>query len=583
MAESTDKPPFGKIALCLSGGGFRAAAYALGALDLLNRIQLIDDVGCVSTVSGGTFTGVAYALSKADGKKFDGFFDEFKAFLKSANAIDEALGRIYKTPSPSGSNDISLIRAAADYYHDALFKNRAFGELQKLVRDKRAFGDLIFNATEFRGGNGFRFRASDNKFAFIGNGVFSVPNEIAGELRLADVVAASSCFPGGFEPIRFPDDFHWKSSLSTVRGELVKDVFNPAADPKVYANGFKDPKQPDQCIPLPLMDGGIFDNQGVAATVMADTNGKKYGLYLITDTSQREDAFYVVPDTTKKSRGLKLKHWLIAGAVSATLCILSVIATLMLAIYPSWVDGLTTLGRGALFLIALPPILILVVGALKLLALFREYKVVEISGARFEVWRYLRNLKTADAIRMIASRFRSVLSMTSSVFMKRIRQLQFNTLLNSDARPEKVAFNLIHSLDRQVGREWLIALDPVLELNARLGKLARDAEQVETKLWISEQQLEDLIACGRATTCFSLMKFIWTRWKEENDKGTKPPNPLTDRRSAYFEVYARLRWEWLQVNPEAGLKEAPPKIGERATGGNPIPVTATINDQEKTK
>ncbi|MBK8151395.1 MAG: hypothetical protein IPK58_25175 [Acidobacteria bacterium] len=109
--------------------------------------------------------------------------------------------------------------------------------------------------------------------------------------------------------------------------------------------------------------------------------------------------------------------------------------------------------------------------------------------------------------------------------MKRIRQLQFNNIMNADARPEKVAFNLIHSLDRPKGREWLTALDPVLELNPRLGKLARDAEKVETKLWVSETQLEDLIACGRATTCFSLMKYIWTRWKEQRENAVSG-NPV---------------------------------------------------------
>jgi hypothetical protein len=47
---------------------------------------------------------------------------------------------------------------------------------------------------------------------------------VARNVRLADVIAASSCFPGIFEPINFPDDFRWPSAagqtLDEVRGQL---------------------------------------------------------------------------------------------------------------------------------------------------------------------------------------------------------------------------------------------------------------------------------------------------------------------------------------------------------------------------
>ncbi len=55
--------------LSLSGGGFRAAAFHLGTLDLLFRTGLLGDVTMLSTVSGGTFTGAGYALAQARGDR----------------------------------------------------------------------------------------------------------------------------------------------------------------------------------------------------------------------------------------------------------------------------------------------------------------------------------------------------------------------------------------------------------------------------------------------------------------------------------------------------------------------------------
>jgi predicted patatin/cPLA2 family phospholipase len=62
--------PFDNIGLCFSGGGFRATFYALGVLSYLNRIEfrqkpLLESVTALSTVSGGTITGVGYALAHA--------------------------------------------------------------------------------------------------------------------------------------------------------------------------------------------------------------------------------------------------------------------------------------------------------------------------------------------------------------------------------------------------------------------------------------------------------------------------------------------------------------------------------------
>ena len=111
--DSAAQKPFGDIALCLSGGGYRAATYTLGTLAMLDELNLLDDVKLLSTVSGGTFTGLCYATWQSEGKTFAEFYKDFSDYLKQTNAIDKALDDLYTTPSPSGSTDLSLIRSAA--------------------------------------------------------------------------------------------------------------------------------------------------------------------------------------------------------------------------------------------------------------------------------------------------------------------------------------------------------------------------------------------------------------------------------------------------------------------------------------
>jgi predicted acylesterase/phospholipase RssA len=208
--------PFGKIALCLSGGGYRAAAFALGTIDMLDELELLKDVKLFSTVSGGTFTGVTYAAWMREDKSYAEFYTDLYQFLKTTNCIDLALDDLYNTPSPSGMSNISLIRSAAKVYNDKLFKDRKFSPLFDLVGEDKRFLELIFNSTEFRRGNSFRFRASYDPDVNTGSGSFKVANKIAGEILLADIVAASSCFPVVFEPLRFPGDFRWSSKLADI-------------------------------------------------------------------------------------------------------------------------------------------------------------------------------------------------------------------------------------------------------------------------------------------------------------------------------------------------------------------------------
>lgn len=68
-----------KIGLALSGGGYRAAAYHIGTLRALRKLGILDKVDVISSVSGGSITAAYYALHKDN---FDEFERNFKEKLQ---------------------------------------------------------------------------------------------------------------------------------------------------------------------------------------------------------------------------------------------------------------------------------------------------------------------------------------------------------------------------------------------------------------------------------------------------------------------------------------------------------------------
>lgn len=81
----------GGIGLSFSGGGFRAAAFSLGTLTLLQDLDLLAQARAISSVSGGSLTLAAYVCAKAgadareevDFRFEDLFFRKLMAFLET--------------------------------------------------------------------------------------------------------------------------------------------------------------------------------------------------------------------------------------------------------------------------------------------------------------------------------------------------------------------------------------------------------------------------------------------------------------------------------------------------------------------
>src|SRR5260370_31632253 len=51
------------IALCLSGGGYRAMLFHLGALKRLNELKYLKRIARISSVSSGSITAAALAMN----------------------------------------------------------------------------------------------------------------------------------------------------------------------------------------------------------------------------------------------------------------------------------------------------------------------------------------------------------------------------------------------------------------------------------------------------------------------------------------------------------------------------------------
>ncbi|HWT01540.1 MAG TPA: patatin-like phospholipase family protein [Pyrinomonadaceae bacterium] len=524
--EKQHEQPFDELAVTLSGGGYRAAAFHLGVLDVLNRVGLLQSVRVLSTVSGGTFTGMKYALNLAQGQDFEKFFKDLRDFLAENNIIGDALGGLQDKPdSPFAAQMPSLVRSAANVYaSDGMFGDATF---DIILDDKQShLKEVSFNATEFETANYFRFQRSKSAAADIGNGNLPINEPVARMMRLADIAAASSGFPGAFEPIRFPDDFVWKQkSLEEVRSALGKRFATCVA----------------------LMDGGIYDNQGVDSVITNyHREGNKVGLVIISDTNQRTK-----PDA-KGPRGRaafykfapEKKHGHITLGAAFTLAwvvfLFSLVTalTLLVAGVRSFLDGGFRLRD--IFLYGFPLLLAgFVVWALYKIrrALKKVLESVAVSTT-IELWPYAKGLPIAQLFALVKGRATSALTLTTAIFMKRIRDLIYRDIKVYPKYKGRQFENLIYDLDdneKDATGKFKNKIVQTLDPTEDLRELAAKAEGVDTALWIKDRDdLDNLIACGQATTCFNLMRYILDcRPTQKNTAGSREA-----------EIYARAEALW---------------------------------------
>jgi NTE family protein len=236
-------------ALCLSGGGYRAMLFHVGALWRLNEIGWLPKLKRVSSVSGGSITAGVLALAWKD-LAFDatGVSPLFKTRVAdplhalASRGID--IASVITGLILPGVRISDRVEAA---YQKHLFQDAT---LQDLLSDGPGVPRFVFNATSVQTGALWRFSK-----AYMAD--YHLGMVMAPRISIAKVVAASSAFPPILSPVVL--------GLSGLKWE--PNTGNPA-----YASLRNE---------AVLSDGGVYDNLGL------ETAWKRYKTILVSDGGAR--------------------------------------------------------------------------------------------------------------------------------------------------------------------------------------------------------------------------------------------------------------------------------------------------------
>ncbi len=232
------KKPREMFALCLSGGGFRASLFHLGALRRLNELGVLCRVDAISAVSGGSILAahlaerIGDAWPTPEGADPDGpdipapAWADLEARFLALTRRDlrtEPLVRRFALPVPGWFVPSTAVDALAEKYQRYL--------TAKTLAELPARPEYIFGASELKFG---RYWTFGRDYAGNPKGGSFRPSD---RWTVARAVAASSCFPPIFDPMHVTKE--------EFQGVIVDD--------------------PDQVEDLHLSDGGVIDNTGYAA------------------------------------------------------------------------------------------------------------------------------------------------------------------------------------------------------------------------------------------------------------------------------------------------------------------------------
>lgn len=512
--ETKDLSPFKSIGICFSGGGFRASAFALGVLSYLNRAQfqsrpLLRNVEAISTVSGGTLTGVAYASSQANGFEFDQFYKSFYQFLNSDSLLDTAMQYLEDDSLWKRSHKKrSLINAFALAYEHLLFKGKF--DLFLNENSKSHIKHVCFNATEFSFGLAFRFQ-NTGRFGnkpINGSNVseLSEITAIKGDIRLADAVASSSCFPFGFEPMIFPDDYFDDHANENYKALKIHNTF-------IHGVG--------------IMDGGIVDNQGIGSMINIDeSRSNKLDLIIINDVgSYKMDPWIQANGISDEKKSLKdsiagvlnylRPRWYYWGVFLIGVSLLALNYTRMLW-SEAWVS-LYILGG----MLSGAGLVLIIIGmlsrALKNTAIswFKSIYRKKVPEELMDDVASLSGLDISVIKRMISERMTTTFKMVNEIFLKQIRRLNYDLIYSKSSYVNRRITSTVYQLN---GQETLYKTNPINKNikppNALMQTVALTASETPTTLWWDKKdkgvdRLNSLIACGQFTTCYNLLDYIY--------------------------------------------------------------------------
>jgi hypothetical protein len=538
------------IALSFSGGGYRAAAFTLGCTAYLNELDyqgkpMLGKVRYISSVSGGSITAIALFSLLRKGWSFARIYNHLLSGMQGTRLIDYVL-KIFNDDQHWLERPLktrNLINAFAIAYDKLLFEEETFGSFfhQPTPPAGMVIDELCVNATEFHNGMNFRFSTHQrlgNQFLHLQRGS-AEKRHILDKMKLGDIMACSSCFPVGFEPMMFPCDFTYDSPA----GNLDHQSLGGLVQTKDYYSGeFK---------PIPvsgqmfgLMDGGIDDNQGIYSFMKADdrkANSYAYDLYLPCDVSSNfiEKPFVYPGDTTFLFSEINIPTLLseadnyltIATGLSLVLAIGSLTMLQLSDFTKTWsiIFGVSFFA----FLLCLPILLGLSWCSRKL----SQINAIPKNDSSWDRAKrgYLSailKLPIRRLVPLILARFNSVFLLSTAIFLKKIRRASYNQLFKSAERPndqtmmtavyllatknnkkfqELVKSDLQRVNSSVTGNAETVLLRDFLQPSATLRAHIDRAAAMETKLWFKDFDMqqnvsESLLIAGQATMCFNLLR-----------------------------------------------------------------------------
>ena len=241
-----ERTPKEGIALCLSGGGYRAMLFHLGAIIRLNELGELHGLARISSVSGGSITAATLGRAWKD-LKWDPASRATNLEALVVQPVIEMAGRTIDERSIIGG----LLRPGrtvgenvARAYDKHLYEKAT---LKHLPDDEHGEGPrFVINATNVQTGKLFRFSRPYQ-------GDWSVGLWHHPPTSLADAVAASSAFPPVLSPHTMSPsgDFEQTDGATNVGADFTTRLW--------------------------LSDGGVYDNLGL------ETAWKAYKTILVSD------------------------------------------------------------------------------------------------------------------------------------------------------------------------------------------------------------------------------------------------------------------------------------------------------------
>jgi NTE family protein len=234
------------VALSLSGGGYRAMVFHVGALWRLNEAGLLSKLKRISSVSGGSITAGALAVAWKDldfnagiARRFDKFVAKVREMSEKSVDAGAVIGGILL---PGTIND-----RVAKAYDDILFHGKTLQDLPDDTGGKAP--RFVINATNMQTFVLWRFSRpymGDYRTGLVRNP--AVP--------LCKAVSASSAFP----PILSPMTLDIEQPVEAIDGA---DLCRPPYTRRAV-----------------LSDGGVYDNLGLETV-------KRFTTLLVSDAGKQ--------------------------------------------------------------------------------------------------------------------------------------------------------------------------------------------------------------------------------------------------------------------------------------------------------